>query len=44
MGLPFMRKRKSSFLFGTDDDARHVSKHLAQYLAAGATGALKASA
>ena len=34
MGLPFMRRRKSSFLFGVEDDARDVSAHLAAYLGA----------
>ena len=28
MGLPFMRRRKSSFIFGTEDDARDISEHL----------------
>lgn len=32
MGLPFMRKRKSSFIDGAADDARDLSKHLAAYL------------
>jgi putative flavoprotein involved in K+ transport len=36
MGLPFMRRRKSSFLFGTGDDARAISRHLTAYLGAGA--------
>jgi len=33
MGLPFMRKRKSSFLFGCEDDARFVADHITLYLA-----------
>jgi putative flavoprotein involved in K+ transport len=33
MGLPFMRRRKSSFLFGADDDAREICAHLVAYLA-----------
>jgi putative flavoprotein involved in K+ transport len=33
LGLPFLRKRKSSFLHGTEDDARHIVAHLADYLA-----------
>ena len=32
MGLPFMRRRKSSFIHGAADDARELSKHLASYL------------
>jgi putative flavoprotein involved in K+ transport len=32
LGLPFMRKRKSSFIHGTEDDARHIVAHLAAYL------------
>lgn len=32
IGLPFMRKRKSSFIHGTEDDARHIVAHLAGYL------------
>jgi len=32
MGLPFMRRRKSSFLFGAEDDARDISRHVAAYL------------
>ena len=34
LGLPFMRRRKSSFMFGTTDDARDITDHLAGYLAA----------
>jgi putative flavoprotein involved in K+ transport len=34
MGLPFMRRRKSSFLFGVEDDARAISEHLAAYVGA----------
>jgi putative flavoprotein involved in K+ transport len=33
MGLPFLRRRKSSFLHGAEDDARELSEHLASYLA-----------
>jgi putative flavoprotein involved in K+ transport len=32
LGLPLMRTRKSSFIFGIDDDARHISNHLINYL------------
>ncbi len=34
LGLPFLRKRKSSFIHGTEDDARHIVTHLARYLRA----------
>ena len=33
IGLPFLRKRKSSFIHGAEDDARDVVEHLAGYLA-----------
>ena len=32
MGLPFMRRRKSSFLHGAEDDARELSAHLKAFL------------
>jgi len=32
MGLPFLRRRKSSFIHGAEDDARDLSEHLAAYL------------
>lgn len=32
MGLPFLRRRKSSFIHGAEDDARDLSGHLAAYL------------
>jgi putative flavoprotein involved in K+ transport len=32
MGLPFLRRRKSSFMHGADDDARELSAHLIDYL------------
>ncbi|NNL95532.1 MAG: NAD(P)-binding domain-containing protein [Xanthomonadales bacterium] len=32
VGMPFMRLRKSSFIHGAEDDARHVTDHLAGYL------------
>ncbi|MCB1906035.1 MAG: NAD(P)-binding domain-containing protein [Rhodocyclaceae bacterium] len=32
MGLPFLRRRKSSFIHGAEDDARDLSEHLADYL------------
>ncbi len=33
LGLPFMRRRKSSFIFGAGDDARDICDHLASYVA-----------
>ena len=32
LGLPLMRRRKSSFIFGIEDDARDISEHLINYL------------
>jgi len=32
MGLPYLRRRKSSFIHGAEDDARDLSTHLAAYL------------
>ena len=32
LGLPLMRARKSSFIFGIDDDAQFVCNHLTNYL------------
>jgi putative flavoprotein involved in K+ transport len=32
MGLPFMRRRKSSYMHGAEDDARELSAHLSSYL------------
>jgi putative flavoprotein involved in K+ transport len=32
LGLPFLRRRKSSFIHGTGDDAREIGAHLAAYL------------
>lgn len=32
LGLPLMRKRKSSFIFGIEDDARDIADHLIGYL------------
>jgi len=32
LGLQFLRKRKSSFMHGAEDDARHIAAHLSQYL------------
>ena len=36
LGLPFMRRRKSSFIHGAEDDARDICKHLTNYLDANA--------
>jgi putative flavoprotein involved in K+ transport len=35
LGLPVLRRRKSTFIYGIEDDAREVIDHLAGYLAAG---------
>jgi putative flavoprotein involved in K+ transport len=32
LGLPLMRRRKSSFIFGIEDDARDITSHLFKYL------------
>jgi len=32
LGMPFLRKRKSSFIHGAEDDARYVTNHLASFL------------
>ena len=32
MGIPFLRRRKSSLIDGAGDDARDLSAHLADYL------------
>jgi len=37
MGMPFLRRRKSSLIDGAGDDARDLSAHLAGYLEARAT-------
>jgi len=33
LGLPVLRRRKSTFIHGIEDDARDVIDHLAGYLA-----------
>jgi len=38
LGLPVLRRRKSTFIHGADDDAREVIDHLAHYLATLAKG------
>jgi putative flavoprotein involved in K+ transport len=35
LGLPVLRRRKSSFIHGAEDDARELIDHLAGYLARG---------
>jgi putative flavoprotein involved in K+ transport len=35
LGLPVLRRRRSTFICGIEDDAREVTGHLASYLAAG---------
>ena len=35
LGLPVLRRRKSSFIHGVEDDARELVEHLAAYLGAG---------
>ena len=32
VGLPFLRRRKSSFIHGANDDAREITSHLAAFL------------
>jgi len=32
LGLPFLRRRKSSFIHGAEDDARDLCEHLGRYL------------
>jgi len=36
LGLKFMRRRKSSFIHGAEDDARDLSEHLSAFLRSGA--------
>jgi putative flavoprotein involved in K+ transport len=38
IGLPLMRRRKSTFIHGAEDDARDVVEHLARYLAGPSQG------
>jgi putative flavoprotein involved in K+ transport len=33
LGLPYLRRRKSSFIHGAEDDVRELGEHLAAYLA-----------
>ena len=32
LGLPFLRRRKSSFMHGAEDDVREIGAHLAAHL------------
>jgi len=32
LGLPMMRRRKSSFMYGIEDDARDITDHLVSFL------------
>ena len=43
MGLPFMRRRKSSFIHGAEDDARDLSAHLKRFLARSGRSPLRAA-
>ena len=43
IGLPVLRRRKSTFIHGAEDDARDVVDHLHRYLAHSASGTLRAS-
>jgi putative flavoprotein involved in K+ transport len=36
IGLNMLRRRKSSFMHGAEDDARDITEHLAAYLGVGA--------
>jgi putative flavoprotein involved in K+ transport len=36
LGLPVLRRRRSTFIHGIEDDAREVIDHLARYLSVGA--------
>ena len=38
LGLPVLRRRKSTFIHGIEDDARDVVEHLAGYLAGSSPG------
>jgi len=32
LGLPFLRRRKSTFIHGAEDDVRDIAAHLGLYL------------
>ena len=38
MGMPFLRRRKSTLIDGAADDARDLSEHLVAYLDGGRGG------
>jgi putative flavoprotein involved in K+ transport len=40
LGLPVLRRRKSTFIYGIDDDAREVIDHLARFLNGGRSKAI----
>jgi putative flavoprotein involved in K+ transport len=40
LGLPVLRRRKSTFIYGIDDDAREVIDHLARFLSGGRSKAI----
>ncbi|PWG64367.1 flavin-containing monooxygenase [Spiribacter halobius] len=40
LGLPFLRRRKSSFIHGAEDDARELTAHLVEHLRRSTTGRL----
>jgi putative flavoprotein involved in K+ transport len=42
LGLPFMRRRKSSFIHGAEDDVRDLGAHVAAYLAGFSQSSLSA--
>jgi putative flavoprotein involved in K+ transport len=42
LGLPVLRRRKSTFIHGAEDDARDLIDHLARYLASNAANAGRA--
>ena len=37
LGLPYLRRRKSSFIHGAEDDARDLCEHIVAYLDATST-------
>jgi putative flavoprotein involved in K+ transport len=41
IGLPVLRRRKSSFIHGAEDDARDIADHLAAHLATAATATIQ---
>ena len=44
IGLPVLRRRKSTFIHGAEDDARDLIDHLARYLAGASRGAVPPAA